>query len=150
MLPQKQGIIINTSFDSQGHYLGNVFYDLAKASINRFAFGLSHDLRPHNIAAIALSPGWMRTERVVAGYQGKEHELEGATESVEYIGRAVACLAADATTPTTSSSSSTQQCETGGDEGVMGMSGKTIIVADLAKKYEFTDIDGRVVPAFNI
>lgn len=127
MLPQRQGLIVNTTFYDRGKYLSNLYYDLAKSAINRMAYGMALELRRHGIAAIALTPGWMRTEKVLE--QHAPEEL-GQTESVEYIGRAVAALAAD--------------------PQVMARSGRTLTVGDLAREYGFTDVDGRLIPAFRI
>jgi NAD(P)-dependent dehydrogenase (short-subunit alcohol dehydrogenase family) len=62
MVGQKSGLIVTTSFHDDAKYIGNVYYDLAKAAMNRLAFGMAQDLKKHNVASIALSPGWMRTE----------------------------------------------------------------------------------------
>lgn len=134
MVRRGRGLIVATTFRDRGRYLaGNLFYDLAKATINRLAFGMAEELRPHGVASLALSPGWMRTEFVLAGHHTDESrwrerpELAG-TESPRYLGRAVAALA--------------------GDAGVLARSGQVHLVADLAREYGFTDIDGRQVPAF--
>lgn len=103
-------------------YLGNLFYDAAKAAIIRMAFGMAEELRPHGIAALALAPGFMRTERVMAAHALQPFPLD-RTESPEYIGRAVAFLAAD--------------------PQVMQKSGKVLTVGDLAREYGFVDIDGK-------
>jgi NAD(P)-dependent dehydrogenase (short-subunit alcohol dehydrogenase family) len=74
----RPGLIINTMAWAFGAYLGNVVYDTAKAATARLALGFAHDLRPRNVAAVALAPGHL-----------------GVTESPEYLGRAVAALASD-------------------------------------------------------
>lgn len=140
MIPRQQGLIINTSFWDDDKYLGNLPYDLAKATINRMAYGMARELKPHHITVVALSPGWMRTEDVLwHTTQGRVQPLdldfmhfEGAatTESVAYIGRAVLALATD-----------TER---------MSKSGGTYRVADLAQAYGFTDIDRRWVPPFRL
>ncbi len=127
MLPQRRGLIVSTTAHDRGLYLGNVIYDAAKAAINRMAFGMAAELREHGIAAVALYPGWMRTERVLEYH--KPEEL-ARTESVEYVGRAVVALASD--------------------PDVMAKTGQTLAVADLAREYGFTDVDGRQVPPFHI
>lgn len=76
--PDRPGLIINTIAWAYDAYLGNVLYDTAKAATVRMAFGMAHDLRPHNVSAIAVAPGHL-----------------GASESTTYLGRAVASLAAD-------------------------------------------------------
>ncbi len=136
MVAAKRGLIVTTTFDDRGRYLrGNLFYDLAKASMSRLAFGMAEELRPHGVASIAVSPGWMRTEFVLAGHQTDEahwqqHPSLACTESPRYLGRAVAALARDAQ--------------------VLQKSGMVQRVADLAREYGFTDIDGRQVEAFEI
>lgn len=137
MLPHRHGLIVNTTFWDRGKALTNLFYDLAKTAINRMAYMMALDLRKHNIAAVALSPGWMRTEQVLREYDITPDELNSQvfedhdrTESVYYIGRAVAALAAD--------------------PNVMEKSGRTLAVGDLAREYDFTDIDGRQPPAYRM
>jgi len=131
MLERKEGLIINITAWVGDVYLGNIFYDTAKAAINRMSLGMAKELRKHNIAAVALTPGFMRTERVIsaftsAGMQG----YENFTESPEYVGRAVAALAAD--------------------PNVLEKSGQILRVGDLAREYGFTDVDGRVIPPFKM
>lgn len=98
MLPQHRGLIISTTiYLHQGRYGGNLFYDISKTAINRMVYGMAKELQPHNIAVIALAPGFMRTERVMT-YSPEDLERLGGlkrTESTEYVGRAVASLAAD-------------------------------------------------------
>lgn len=137
MLPNRQGLIVSTTFWDRGKCLANLFYDLAKTAINRMAYVMALELREHNIAAVALSPGWMRTEEVLREYGITPDELNyqvfeehDRTESVYYIGRAVAALAAD--------------------PNVMEKSGRILAVGDLAREYGFTDIDGRQPPAFRM
>lgn len=129
MLPHKRGLIVSTIAWDQGKYLGNLFYDVAKSAIIRAMFGMSKELRAHGIAAVALAPGFMRTERVMAAHAAAPFDLS-QTESPEYVGRAVAALAAD--------------------PEVLRKSGETLRVGDLAREYGFTDIDGRQVPPFEI
>lgn len=127
---------MTTTFWDRDRYLrGNLFYDLAKAAMSRLAFGMAQELRPHGVASLAVSPGWMRTEFVLTGHKTDEaHWTErpalARTESPRYLGRAVAALA--------------------GDPKVLDKSGAVHRVADLAREYGFTDIDGRQVEAFEM
>ncbi|WP_390342515.1 SDR family oxidoreductase [Variovorax boronicumulans] len=136
MVARKQGLIVTTTFWDRGHYLrGNLFYDLAKASMTRLAFGIAQELQPHGVASVAVSPGWMRTEFVLAGHKTDEAHWQerpalARTESPRYLGRAVAALA--------------------GDAQVLDKTGQVLRVADLARAYGFTDIDGRQVEAFEM
>jgi NAD(P)-dependent dehydrogenase (short-subunit alcohol dehydrogenase family) len=133
---QGRGLIVTTSYWDRGSYLrGNLFYDLAKAAMNRLAFGMAQELRPHGVASLAVVPGWMRTEFVLASRNADEstwrdHPEFARTESPRYVGRAVAALAAD--------------------PAVMAKSGGIHRVGDLAVEYGFTDVDGRVVPPFEL
>lgn len=136
LIRQRSGLIVTTTYWDRGGYLrGNLFYDLAKAAMVRLAFSTAEELRPHGVASLAVSPGWMRTEFVLAGHKAdettwRERPALARTESPRYVGRAVAALAADAE--------------------VMRRSGGVHRVADLAVEYGFTDIDGRVVPPFEL
>lgn len=136
MAGRGRGLIITTTFHDRGRVMkGNLFYDLAKASMTRLALAMSEDLRPHGVASLAVSPGWMRTELVLAGHHTDEaHWRErpelSRTESPHYVGRAVAALAAD--------------------PKVFDKTGGVFAVGDLAREYGFTDIDGRQPEAFQI
>ncbi|CAD7704120.1 unnamed protein product [Ostreobium quekettii] len=127
MVSAGRGLIINVTFWDQGKYTGYFYYDLAKAAMCRMAFGMAADLKEHGVSALALSPGFMKTERVVAAHDAAD--LADA-ETPEYLGRAVAHLAADA--------------------GVMAKSGRTLTVGELAREYGFTDVDGRQPPPFKV
>jgi NAD(P)-dependent dehydrogenase (short-subunit alcohol dehydrogenase family) len=131
MLRQGHGLIVNITAWDRDKFLVNVFYDVAKGAINRMTYGMARELRPHNIAAIALAPGFMRTERVAAAFEavGNKDYLN-FTESPEYVGRAVVALASD--------------------QNILEKSGKVLAVGDVAAEYGFTDIDGRQIPAFRI
>jgi NAD(P)-dependent dehydrogenase (short-subunit alcohol dehydrogenase family) len=129
MLPQHRGLIINTVAWDRDLYLGNLFYDVAKAAIVRMAYGMSIELRQHGIAALALAPGFVRTERVMAVHDLQPFPLD-RTESPEYVGRAVAQLAVD--------------------PQVMQKSGIVMAAGDLAREYRFTDVDGKQPPAFRV
>ncbi len=129
MISQGRGLIVCTTAWDRGKYLGNLFYDVAKAAVNRLAWGMARELRPHGIAAVALAPGFMRTERVLAAHQERPFDLS-QTESPEYLGRAVVALAAD--------------------PEVLRKSGEVLTVGQLAREYGFTDVDGRQPPPFEL
>ncbi len=135
MLEQGRGLIINTSFYDRGRYTGTFWYDLAKNGICRAAFGMAQQLRPHGIAAVAVSPGFMRTELVLAHFGATEETWRSfpdlaRTETPRYVGRAVVALAAD--------------------PQIMAKTGQSLRAGDLAQEYGFTDVDGRYVPPFEI
>ncbi len=123
------GLIVSTVAWAFGEYLGNLYYDTAKAAIVRMAFGMATELRQHDVAAVALAPGFMRTERVMLAHEQQPFPLD-ATESPEYVGRAVAALAAD--------------------RAIMAKSGSVLTVGDLAREYGFTDVDGSQPEAFRL
>jgi NAD(P)-dependent dehydrogenase (short-subunit alcohol dehydrogenase family) len=127
MIAQPGGLIISTVAWAYDEYLRNIYYDLSKAAVIRMTRGMAHDLRPHGVAAIAVAPGFMRTERILAAHAAHPFDLS-ITESPEYLGRAVRALAEDA--------------------NIMNKSGHLFTVGDLAQEYGFTDVDGRQPAAF--
>jgi NAD(P)-dependent dehydrogenase (short-subunit alcohol dehydrogenase family) len=124
------GLIVHVT-DGIGDYFGQIHWDLAHEAINRMALGMSQDGKRKDIAVVVLNPGFMRTERVLMHVKTEAQKKMFSfdrSESTEYIGRAVAALAAD--------------------DGVMTKSGKLLYVADIAKEYGFTDVDGQFVSHF--
>ena len=116
---------------NQDHYRVSFFYDLAKAAVNRMAFALAHELKPHGATAVSLTPGWLRSEAMLDAYKVTEATWREATkvqphfaitESPHFVGRAVAALAAD--------------------PDKARWNGKSLSSEELAKVYGFTDRDG--------
>ena len=131
MLPRKRGLIINTTASLGDRYLGSLLYDIAKNAINRLAWAMAHELGGDGIAAVALAPGFMSTERVEETFRRHpelREKLGGPSETPAYIGRAVVALA--------------------GDPSVMQKSGRLLEVGALAREYGFTDTDGSQPPPF--
>ncbi|WP_394827818.1 SDR family oxidoreductase [Pendulispora albinea] len=113
------------------NYRVSFFYDLAKAAVNRMAFALAHELKPHQATAVSLTPGWLRSEAMLDAYKVTEANWRDATkqsphfaisESPAFVGRAVAALAAD--------------------PDVARWNGQSLSSGQLAKVYGFTDLDG--------
>jgi NAD(P)-dependent dehydrogenase (short-subunit alcohol dehydrogenase family) len=129
MRPRRYGLIVCTTAWDRDRYLGNLFYDVAKAAVHRAVYGMARELRADGIAAVALAPGFVRTERVLAAHAAQPFDL-GPTESPEYTGRAVLALAAD--------------------PDVQRWSGRVVAAGTLAAAYGFTDVDGRRVPPFEL
>lgn len=127
MITEPGGLIISTVAWAYDEYLRNIYYDLKNAAVIRMTRGMAHDLRPHGVAAIAVAPGFMRTERILAAHAAHPFDLS-ITESPEYLGRAVRALAED--------------------KNIMDKSGQLFTVGDLAREYGFTDVDGRQPAAF--
>lgn len=132
MIKRGSGLIISTTAWAYEKFLGNLHYDVVKAAINRLCFAMAHELRPHGVAALALAPGFMRTERVQDSFRRDAPGVDYLpfTETVDYLGRAVLALATD--------------------PDVMAKSGQVLAVGDLAAEYGFTDVDGRLIPAFRM
>src|SRR5918992_3506157 len=113
------------------HYRVNLFYDLAKTSVTRVAWAQAQELRPHGGTAVALTPGWMRSEQMLENHRVSESNWREATErsphfciseTPRYVGRAVAALA--------------------GDPEVARWNGQSLSSGQLAQVYGFTDLDG--------
>ncbi|MFF4360471.1 SDR family oxidoreductase [Streptomyces sp. NPDC001604] len=112
-------------------YRVSFFYDLAKASGLRMAFALAHELGPRGATAVALTPGWLRSEIMLDQFGVREDNWRDALERVphfaisetpHYVGRAVAALAAD--------------------PGVARWNGASLSSGSLAREYGFADLDG--------
>jgi NAD(P)-dependent dehydrogenase (short-subunit alcohol dehydrogenase family) len=114
------------------HYRVSTFYDLAKTAVIRLAFAQGHELAPHGCTAVALTPGWLRSEMMLEHYGVTEANWrDGAatnphfaaiSESPHFVGRAVAALAAD--------------------PDVHRHNGGSFSSGELAREYAFTDLDG--------
>jgi NAD(P)-dependent dehydrogenase (short-subunit alcohol dehydrogenase family) len=100
--------------------MNNVAYGTAKAAVDRMGNYMAHELREHEVAAIVLYPGLVRTESIM---ESAEYFDLSNSESPQFIGRAVAGLLAD--------------------PNIMQKSGQILTAADLALEYGFTDIDGK-------
>ena len=110
---------------------GMFYYSLEKSFVIRLALGLAEELRDRNVAVVALSPGFMRSEEVLDHFGVKEENWRdavsqdrhfGYSETPLYVGRAVVALAAD------------------GD--IMKKTGQALLSGKLASEYGFTDVDG--------
>jgi dehydrogenase/reductase SDR family protein 1 len=119
MVPAKRGLIVHISSWAAQKYAGNVLYGAAKAATDKLAADMAHELKPHGMTVVALYPGLVRTEAVLAA---GVFDLTNS-ESPEFIGRAVAALASDS--------------------GVARWTGKVVIAAALAREYGFSDVDGK-------
>ncbi|MBL1137804.1 MAG: SDR family NAD(P)-dependent oxidoreductase [Chloroflexi bacterium] len=120
MTEQKSGLIVNISYWAGQKFMNNVAYGVAKTATDRMARDMAHNLQPHNVAAVCLYPGLVRTESVMGAAQF--FDLSNS-ESPQFAGRAVAHLAAD--------------------PDIMAKTGQVLVIAQLALDYGFTDIDGK-------
>ena len=121
-------------------YRISVFYDLAKVAVNRLAFSQGHELGSHGATAVAITPGWLRSEMMLENFGVSEENWRDAldpaaadshppapadfvlSESPRYVGRAVAALAAD--------------------PDRIRWNQKSVNSGQLAGEYGFTDLDG--------
>ena len=127
----RKRLIIEITDGDGLNYRGNFFYDIAKTTVIRLAFAQASELREHEIAAIAVTPGFLRSEVMLEyfgvteanwrdGAQKDEHFI--ASETPLFVGRAIAALAAD--------------------PGVMQKSGRVFASWTLSDEYGFCDRDG--------
>jgi NAD(P)-dependent dehydrogenase (short-subunit alcohol dehydrogenase family) len=115
---------------NDANYRVNAFYDLAKSSVIRLAFAQAKELEPHGCTAVALTPGWLRSEMMLEAFGVTEDNWQEAaqphfaaiSESPRFVGRAVAALAAD--------------------PDVARRNGGSFSSGELAREYGFTDTDG--------
>ena len=135
LLRNRGGLVVEmtdgTAEYNAAHYRNSMFYDLAKTSVTRMAWGLAKELEPHGGTAVALTPGWLRSEGMLDIYGVSEENWRDATERVphfcisespRYVGRAVAALATD--------------------PDVARWNGESLSSGQLAQVYGFTDLDG--------
>ncbi|MGP4111428.1 SDR family NAD(P)-dependent oxidoreductase [Streptomyces sp. 4N509B] len=132
MLPQRSGLIVNIGFTDGDIYLGQAAYDVFKHASDRMSRNFNADLRKKKtgVTALALHPGFVRTERVEEAWAALGSGPAAVVHSPEYVGRAVAELAAD--------------------PDVAQRAGQILAVGDLAESYGFDDVDGRRPPAFRL
>ena len=123
------------------HYRLSAFYDLVKTGVNRLAFSLGHELARFGATAVAVTPGWLRSEMMLDNYGVTEGGWRAAldpgrtdrptapagfaeSESPRFLGRGIAAIAADA--------------------GRARWNQRSVTSTELAREYGFTDVDGRV------
>ena len=135
LLEEPGGLVVEmtdgTAEYNAANYRVSFFYDLAKAANLRMAFALAHELQPHGATAVALTPGWLRSEAMLEAFGVTEANWRDATERVPhfaisespaFVGRAVSALARD--------------------PDVSRWNGASLSSGQLARIYGFTDLDG--------
>ena len=136
MVKQKSGLVVEIGDGDALYYRGNLIYDLVKINTSRLAYAWAEELRPHRVAALAVTPGFMRTEVVLEHFGATEENWRevaerstaacgyglAGSESPYFVGRAVAALAAD--------------------PQVLEKSGGLYGSWTLADEYGFDDLDG--------
>ena len=137
------GLVVEVTDGTTAHnasrYRISVFYDLAKVAVNRLAFSQGHELAPFGSTAVAITPGWLRSEMMLDNFGVSEENWRdavsppagaqptappdfGLSESPRYVGRAVVALASDP------------------DRARWNQ--QSLDSAQLAREYGFTDLDG--------
>jgi NAD(P)-dependent dehydrogenase (short-subunit alcohol dehydrogenase family) len=135
LIKEPGGLVVEvtdgTAEYNAANYRVSFYYDLAKAANLRMAFALAHELRPYGATAVALTPGWLRSEAMLEAFGVTEANWLDATERVPhfaisespaFVGRAVVALA--------------------GDPDVSRWTGSALSSGQLARIYGFTDLDG--------
>lgn len=129
----KKGLIVEITDGDGFYYRGNVYYDLTKVNAIRLAMIFATELRKKRIAAVAVTPGFLRSEAVLESLKVTEENWRDAiarrpefaeSETPYFVGRAIAGLAAD--------------------PKVMEKSGRVFNSFELATEYGFVDVDGRL------
>ena len=132
MVERNAGLIVEVTDGDTFGYRGNLIYDLAKNAVVRLAYAMAADLRPHHVTALAVTPGFLRSEHVLDSFGVTEANWRDAIEKDPYfaesetpclVGRVVAALAAD--------------------PDVARKSGRLFAAWTLSKEYGIDDVDGR-------
>ncbi|MFB7254509.1 SDR family oxidoreductase [Streptomyces nojiriensis] len=131
MVARESGLVVEVTDGNTARYRGSFFYDLAKSAVIRLAVAQAAELRPHGVAAVALTPGFLRSEALLEHFGVTEANWRDSaaadpnfahSETPAYLGRAVVALAAD--------------------PDVIARTGRALATWDLYKEYGFTDADG--------
>jgi NAD(P)-dependent dehydrogenase (short-subunit alcohol dehydrogenase family) len=131
LVARKSGLVVEVTDGNTARYRGSFFYDLAKSSVIRLAVAQAAELKPHGVAAVAITPGFLRSEAMLENFGLSEANWRNGaaidpdfaySETPAYLGRAVAALA--------------------GDPDVMVKTGRALATWGLYREYGFTDADG--------
>jgi NAD(P)-dependent dehydrogenase (short-subunit alcohol dehydrogenase family) len=135
LIDKPGGLLVEVTDGTAEHnasrYRISVFYDLAKVAVNRLAFSQGHELEPFGATAVAVTPGWLRSEMMLDAFGVSEKNWRESdiappdfalSESPRYVGRAVVALASD--------------------PGRARWNQRSVNSGQLAHEYGFTDVDG--------
>ncbi|MFB9262672.1 SDR family NAD(P)-dependent oxidoreductase [Bradyrhizobium erythrophlei] len=130
MLPQRRGLIVNTSSGGGVRYTFNVPFGVQKSGVDRMARDMAHELKPFGISAVSIWPGYIKSEKL-AVQPGRvpaalARLIAERGETPVFVGRAIAALAAD--------------------PDVIAKTGEILLASELAAEYGFTDVDGKIPP----
>jgi NAD(P)-dependent dehydrogenase (short-subunit alcohol dehydrogenase family) len=132
MVEANRGLVVEVVDGHFAGYRGHILYDLVMASLARLAYGMAMELVQTGVTALALSPGFLRSEAVLDHFGVREENWSDAiakdpffaeSETPALVGRAAVALAAD--------------------PDVRRKVGLIHFASDLAREYGFTDVDGR-------
>ena len=135
MLERKRGLLVEVVEGETLGYHGTFYWDLAMSLLKRMSYGMAEELAPQGITALAVAPGFMRTEEVLAHFgttadswrdvvdteAARNFGLAGS-ETPCFVGRGITALAAD--------------------PDVHRRTGSLCCSWELAKEYGFSDVDG--------
>ncbi|MFI8081602.1 SDR family oxidoreductase [Kitasatospora sp. NPDC086009] len=131
MVARRSGLVVEVTDGNTARYRGSFFYDLAKSAVIRLAVAQAAELKAHDVAAVAITPGFLRSEAMLEHFGVTEANWRDGvaqdpnfahSETPAYLGRAVAALAAD--------------------PAVMAKTGRALATWGLYREYGFTDADG--------
>jgi NAD(P)-dependent dehydrogenase (short-subunit alcohol dehydrogenase family) len=135
MVQHRSGLVVELVEQDNVGYHGAFYFDMMETLLKRLVFGMANDLGKSGLTAVALAPGFMRTEAILDGFGVTEtnwrdalHKPQaaamgwGGSETPCFVGRAVTALAADA--------------------DVARKNGGIYTARALSEEYGFTDIDG--------
>jgi NAD(P)-dependent dehydrogenase (short-subunit alcohol dehydrogenase family) len=131
MVSRGRGLVVEVTDGDREDYRGSLFYDLVKASVIRLARGQAEELAPHGVVALAITPGFLRSEAMLELFGVTEETWRDGvatdphfalSETPRYVGRAIAALAAD--------------------PDVGRFRGRPLASWGMAREYGLTDVDG--------
>ena len=121
-------------------YRISVFYDLAKVAVNRLAFSQGHELEPHGATAVAITPGWLRSEMMLDAFGVTEDELARLDPS-SADERPPAALPTSRS-PSRRATSGAPSSALASDPDRSRWNQQSVNSGQLAREYGFTDVDG--------
>ena len=132
MIRNRRGLIVEVTENDVLSAGGNPVTQAVKLALKGLALNMAAELRPHGVAAVSITPGFLRSETMLERFGvteetwregGKKDKNFLESESPLFVGRAVVALA--------------------GDPSILERSGQLFSSWELGRKYRFTDVDGR-------
>jgi NAD(P)-dependent dehydrogenase (short-subunit alcohol dehydrogenase family) len=132
MIRRHRGLIVEVTENDLLSAGGNPLSQTVKLALKGMALNMAAELKPHGIAAIAITPGFLRSETMLEHFGVSESNWRDGgktdvnfleSESPLFVGRAVVALARD--------------------RRVLEQSGQLFSSWELSREYGITDVDGR-------